>query len=72
MVVALKRACSVRQYYLLYDSSHSLVEMLQAELMISHDTIVLHATRLSGDRERMIQQLALACFHFQLLEHKES
>lgn len=41
--------------------------MVQAELMIAHETVVLHATRLNGDREIILQQLALACFHYQLL-----
>lgn len=46
--------------------------MVQAELMITHKTIVLHAVRLSGDREKIIQQLALSCFHFHLLTYKQN
>jgi hypothetical protein len=33
--------------------------MILAELMIAHDVVVLHAIRLTGDRERILQQLLL-------------
>ncbi len=46
-------------------------EMIQAELMIEHKTIVIHAIRLNGgDREMIIRQMALACYHYQVLKYK--
>jgi len=48
------------------------VHMILAELMIAHQIVVLHATRLSGDLESILQQLALACFHYQLLTNRQS
>jgi hypothetical protein len=45
--------------------------MVQAELMIGHKVIVLHAMRLTGDRETILRQLAMACYHFQLITEKQ-
>jgi hypothetical protein len=48
-----------------------LAEMIQAELMIEHKTIILHAIRLHGnDREMIIRQVALACYHYHMLRYK--
>ena len=48
-----------------------IAEMIQAELMIEHKTVVLHAIRLhGGDREMIIRQVALACYHYHLLKYK--
>jgi hypothetical protein len=45
---------------------------MQAEMMIQHQTIVLHAIRKSsGDREMIVRQLALACYHYHLLIYKD-
>lgn len=41
--------------------------MLQAELMIHHNVVVLHAQRLHNDLETILKQIALSCFQFQLL-----
>jgi hypothetical protein len=46
-------------------------EMIQAELMIEYKTVVFHAIRLhGGDREMIIRQVALACYHYQVLKYK--
>jgi hypothetical protein len=44
-----------------------LVDMVLAQLMLAHDLVVIQALRLSGDTELILQQLALACFHYHLL-----
>jgi metal-dependent amidase/aminoacylase/carboxypeptidase family protein len=46
-------------------------EMIQAELMIEHNTIVVHAIRLNGgERQTIIRQMALACYNYQVLTYK--
>lgn len=47
-----------------------LVDMVMAELMLVHNMVVLQAVRKSSDCETIVQQLALACFHFQALTKK--
>jgi ERCC4-type nuclease len=44
-----------------------LVDLVLAQLMLAHDLVVIQAVRLSGDTELILQQLALACFHYHLL-----
>jgi ERCC4-type nuclease len=44
-----------------------MVDMVFAELMIRHDMVVLQAVRLTTDLEMMVRELAMACFHYQLL-----
>ena len=44
-----------------------LVDLVLADLMLAHDLVVIQAVRLSGDTELILQQLALACFHYHLL-----
>jgi hypothetical protein len=41
--------------------------LLLADLSVSRDTVVLQAVRLKDDLEIMLQQLALSCYHYQLL-----
>jgi hypothetical protein len=43
------------------------VDLLLADLSVSRDTVVLQAVRLKDDLEIMLQQLALSCYHYQLL-----
>jgi hypothetical protein len=43
------------------------VDMVFALLMIQYDIVVLQAVRLTKDLEMMVEELALACFHYQLL-----
>ncbi|GKZ00235.1 hypothetical protein MPSEU_000976400 [Mayamaea pseudoterrestris] len=47
-----------------------LVDMFQAQLSLAHEMVVLHAARLNDDREMILQQLAMACYHFQPLLFK--
>jgi hypothetical protein len=44
-----------------------LVDLILAQLMLVHDLVVIQAVRLGGDTELILQQLALACFHYHLL-----
>lgn len=45
----------------------SVIDMTMAELSIVHNTVVLQAMRLTYDLEVIVQHLALACFHHQIL-----
>lgn len=44
-----------------------LVDLVLAHLMLAHDLVIIQAVRLNGDTELILQQLALACFHYHLL-----
>jgi hypothetical protein len=44
-----------------------LLDLVVVDLMLEHNITVIQAFRLSGDTELILQQLALACFHYQLL-----
>lgn len=44
-------------------------ELVLMELMLRRKVVVLQAVRLTNDQELIIRQLALACYHFQLLVH---
>jgi hypothetical protein len=48
----------------------TLLDLVTADLMLEHDVVVIQALRQSGDVELILQQLALACFHYQLLTDK--
>jgi ERCC4-type nuclease len=51
----------------------AVVDMVLADVMIARESermCVLQAVRLSNDLNIIVQQLALACFHFQLLTEK--
>jgi ERCC4-type nuclease len=49
----------------------AVMDIVLAEVMISHNVVVLQAIRKTGDLERMVQEFALACFHFQLLTEQK-
>jgi ERCC4-type nuclease len=52
-----------------------MVDMVLADIMIAREIermCVLQAVRLSNDLQVIVQQLALACFHFQLLTGKKN
>jgi hypothetical protein len=49
-----------------------LVDLVLAELMLTHDLVVLQAVRLKGDTELILQLLSLACYHYHLLFQEES
>jgi hypothetical protein len=44
-----------------------MVDMVFAELMVCHGIVVLQAVRLTTDLEMVVRELAMACFHYQLL-----
>lgn len=46
------------------------VDMVCAELSITHGLIVFHAVRKTGDMECFVREFAFACFHYQLLTKK--
>ena len=48
----------------------TVLDLVTADLMLEHDVVVLQALRQKGDVELILQQLALACFHYQLLTEK--
>lgn len=48
------------------------VDMVFAELSLSHGIVVFQAIRKTGDMEAFVQNFALACFHFQLLTRKRT
>jgi len=43
------------------------IDVVLADLSITHDTVVLQAVRVKEDLEIILQQLALSCYNFQLL-----
>jgi hypothetical protein len=45
----------------------TLLDLVTADLMLQHDVVAIQAFRQTGDIELILQQLALACFHYQLL-----
>ena len=44
-----------------------MVDMVFADLMIRHDMVALQSVRLTTDLEMMVPDLAMVCFHYQLL-----
>jgi hypothetical protein len=47
-----------------------MTDLVIAQLSLVHGLVVLQAVRRNGDREMILQQLAMACFHFQPLVRK--
>jgi hypothetical protein len=47
------------------------IDMVIAELMYSHETVVLQTVRKTGDLSVIVRQLALACFHYHLLTQEK-
>lgn len=50
--------------------SRAVAQMVLAQLMLAHNTVVLQAVRKTNDCEMMLQQLILSCYQFQLLTRK--
>jgi len=50
----------------------SFLDMVSADLMLEHDVVVLQAFRQNDDVELLLKQMALACFHYQLLTERIS
>lgn len=48
----------------------ALLDVVTADLMLEHDIVVLQALRQNADVEMILEQLALACFHYQMLTEK--
>lgn len=49
-----------------------LVDMVLAELSLSHGIIIFQAVRKTGDMESFVREFALTCFHYQLLTRKKA
>ena len=54
------------------EESWILVEMVTGFLMTEFDYVVIQAIRRKGEVEMILQQFALACFHYQLLTNERN